>query len=96
MGKSVPSTRQITKRSSEKKTVSCECPPPVVAYTRWGNSSCPFGSTTIYQGVATGGYFNHDGAPANMLCLPPDPVRPSNDLEDQFQLISNWRSYQSC
>ncbi|XP_065908933.1 uncharacterized protein [Dysidea avara] len=46
----------------------------------WGNSSCPFGTTTIYRGVASGGYYNHDGTPANLMCLPPDPVRPSNNL----------------
>ena len=56
-----------------------ECPPQIVTYIRWGNNTCPYGANTIYQGFAAGGHYSHTGSPANMLCLPPDPMRlPDN------------------
>ena len=56
-----------------------ECPPQIVTYIRWGNDTCPYGANTIYQGAAAGGYFSHSGSPANMMCLPPDPMRFSDN-----------------
>ena len=50
-----------------------KCPPNVVTYIRWGNSTCEYGADTMYSGYAGGGYYTHKGSPANMLCLPPDP-----------------------
>ena len=50
-----------------------KCSPNVVTYIKWGNSTCEYGADTIYSGYAGGGYYNHKGSPANMLCLPPDP-----------------------
>ena len=47
--------------------------PKAVTYIRWGNSTCEYGSTTMYSGYAAGGYYTHKGSPANLLCLPPDP-----------------------
>ena len=47
--------------------------PTAVSYVRWGNSTCEYGATTMYSGYAAGGYYNHKGSPANLLCLPPDP-----------------------
>ena len=74
---SKPRTSQISKRSSEKAT-NCECPPLATSYTRWGNSSCPFGASTLYKGVAVGGDKDTNGSPANMMCLPPNPMRYTN------------------
>ena len=77
-----PKTSEITKRSTDtnvdKRSASCNCPTPVVSYTRWGNSSCPFGATTVYTGVAAGGDKDVHGSAANMLCLPPNPIHYSN------------------
>ena len=77
-----PKTREITKRSIDanvdKRSASCNCPPPVVAYNRWGNSSCPFGATTVYTGVAAGGDKDVHGSAVNMLCLPSNPIHYSN------------------
>ena len=44
-----------------------------VSYIRWGNSTCEYGTTTMYSGYAAGGYYTNKGSPANLLCLPPDP-----------------------
>ena len=75
-------TSQIIKRSADvnKKATDNEYPPPVVSYTRWGNSSCPFGANTVYRGVAAGGYYGHKGSPANIMCLPPSPMRYPNNV----------------
>ncbi|KAL3881105.1 hypothetical protein ACJMK2_027567 [Sinanodonta woodiana] len=44
-------------------------------YVRWGRTTCPSGNTElVYNGVAAGSYHEHDGAAANTLCLPYDPV----------------------
>jgi len=76
----MPRTSQISKRSSvaEKKAANCDCPPPVVSYTIWGNSSCPSGANIVYKGIAAGGDKDFNGSPANLLCLPPNPKTYSN------------------
>ena len=80
----VRNTREVEKRSvdtntsaNDKKTK--DCPQQVVTYIRWRNTTCPYGANTIYKGTAVGGRNSHKGAPSNMLCLPPDPMRYSNN-----------------
>ena len=58
---------------NNKKDSPEKCPPHTVTYIRWGNSTCEYGANTMYSGYAAGGYIDHKGSPANMLCLPPDP-----------------------
>ena len=71
-------TREVEKQSKDD-------PPQVITYTRWGNSTCPYGANTIYQGVAAGGRHTHKGSPANLLCLPPNPMRlPSNQNQGGY------------
>ena len=68
-----------TRQTTEKPTVvaadnkQCNCPPSVVTYIRWGNSTCPYGADTIYSGVVAGSWFGHMGAAVDPLCLPPNP-----------------------
>lgn len=49
-------------------------------YVRWGSSSCPDGTETVYEGVVGGGHFSHGGDATNALCLPPDPVYDKHDI----------------
>jgi len=71
--------RQVKqKRSTTKENASVvkneqKCPPSIVTYIRWGNSTCEYGADTMYSGYAAGGHYSHKGSAANMLCLPPDP-----------------------
>ena len=79
----VRNTREVEKRSVDTNTSADDkktkdCPQQVVTYIRWGNTTCPYGANTIYKGVAAGGHTGHKGAPSNMMCLPPDPMRFSN------------------
>ena len=82
----VRNTREVEKRSvdtntsaDDKKTIAKDCPQQVVTYIRWGNSTCPYGANTIYKGIAAGGRYDHKGSPANLMCLPPNPMRPLNN-----------------
>ena len=79
----VRNTREIEKRSvntntsaDDKKDKGC---PQVVTYIRWGNTTCPYGSNTIYQGTAVGGQYKHKGSPSNLMCLPPNPMHYSSN-----------------
>ena len=77
-------TREVEKRSVDTNTSADDkktkdCPQQVVTYIRWGNTTCPYGANTIYKGVATGGSYGHKGAPSNIMCLPPGPMRYSNN-----------------
>ena len=68
-------TRQTTDKPTKASVVAdnkqCTCPPSgVVTYTRWGNSTCPYGADTIYSGVVAGSYFNHEGSAVDPLCIP--------------------------
>ena len=56
--------------ASEKQ---CNCANGVVTYIRWGNSTCPYGASTIYSGVVGGSLYDHTGTAADPLCLPPNP-----------------------
>ena len=60
--------------------------PKSVTYIRWGNSTCEYGSTTMYSGYAAGGYYTHKGSPANLLCLPPDPQYYSSSSSGSYYL----------
>jgi len=79
-----PMVRNAEKRSVKTNTSADSkkdkgCPDRVITYIRWGNSTCPYGANTIYQGTAVGGHYSHKGSPSNMLCLPPNPMRPLNN-----------------
>ena len=84
----VRNTREVEKRSVDTNTSADDkrtkdWPQQVVTYIRWGNTTCPYGANTIYKGVAAGGRHSNKGAPSNMMCLPPDPMRYSiNQRED--------------
>ena len=71
-----------------------ECPPQIVTYIRWGNDTCPYGANTIYQGAAAGGYHSHSGSPANMMCLPPDPMRFPDNLYQSGSYYAYGVEYQ--
>ena len=71
----VRNTREIEKRSVDTNTSAEDkkdkgCPGQVVTYIRWGNTTCPYGANTIYQGVALGGRHDLKGSPSNMMCSP--------------------------
>ena len=73
----IRNTRQTTDKPTKAPVVAdnkqCNCPPSVVTYIRWGNSTCPYGADTIYSGVVGGAHYNHEGAAVNPICLPLDP-----------------------
>ena len=75
----IRNTRQTTDKPTKAPVVAadnkqCNCPPSgVVTYTRWGNSTCPYGAGTIYSGVVAGSSYEHQGAAVDPLCLPPNP-----------------------
>ena len=72
----IRNTRETTDKPTKPPVVAannkqCNCPPVgVVTYTRWGNSTCPYGADTIYSGVVAGSYYNHKGAAVDPLCIP--------------------------
>ena len=70
--------RQTTEKPTKPPVVAadnkqCNCPPSVVTYIRWGNSTCPYGADTIYSGVVAGSWYDYTGAAVDPLCLPPNP-----------------------
>ena len=69
------SVREATEEPIKAPTTvpQCNCPPGVVTYVRWGNSTCPHGADTIYSGVAAGSWYDHQGAAVDPLCLPYNP-----------------------
>nr|XP_022298579.1 short-chain collagen C4-like isoform X2 [Crassostrea virginica] len=43
-------------------------------YVRWGRKDCPGNDTElVYSGFAGGSWYDHIGAAAEFVCLPPDP-----------------------
>ena len=72
----IRNTRETTDKPTKPPVVvtntkECNCPPAgVVTYTRWGNSTCPYGADTIYSGVVAGSYYGHEGAAVDPLCIP--------------------------
>ena len=73
----IRNTRQTTDKPAKAPIVAdnkqCKCPPSVVTYIRWGNSTCPYGADVIYSGVVAGSWWDHTGAAVDPLCLPLDP-----------------------
>ena len=74
----IRNTRQTTEKPTKPPVVAadnkqCNCPPSVVTYIRWGNSTCPYGADIIYSGVVAGSWWEHTGAAVDPLCLPPNP-----------------------
>ena len=73
---SIRNTRETTDKPTKPPVVAannkkCNCPPAgVVTYTRWGNSTCPYGADIIYSGVVAGSHYNHYGAAVDPLCIP--------------------------
>ena len=66
----IRNTREVQQKlPADKKS----CPPIAVTYIRWGNSTCECGAITLYSGFAGGGRHDHQGSPANLLCLLPNP-----------------------
>ena len=71
-------TRETTDKPTKPPVVAadnkqCNCPPNLVTYIRWGNSTCPYGADTIYPGVVAGSWWQHEGAAVDPLCLPLNP-----------------------
>ncbi|XP_022298579.2 short-chain collagen C4-like [Crassostrea virginica] len=49
-------------------------------YVRWGRKDCPGNDTElVYSGFSGGSWYDHTGAAAEFVCLPPDP-----DLTTKF------------
>ncbi|XP_062604802.1 short-chain collagen C4-like [Saccostrea cucullata] len=50
-------------------------------FVRWGRKDCPSDNSTelVYSGFAGGSWYDHSGAAAEFVCLPPDP-----DLTNKF------------
>ena len=74
----IRNTRQTTEKPTKPPVVAadnkqCNCPPSVITYIRWGNSTCPYGADTIYSGIAAGSLWQATGGAVEPLCLPPDP-----------------------
>ena len=69
----IRNTRQTTKKppvvAADNKSCSCEST-SVVSYTRWGNSTCPYGTDTIYSGVVAGSHHGFMGSAVDPLCIP--------------------------
>lgn len=47
-------------------------------YVRWGHSSCPNSTETVYSGIMGGSLFSSPGAAVNYLCLPLSPSLNDN------------------
>ncbi len=46
-------------------------------FTRWGNSTCPSGSSLVYEGFASASDIDHTGGGYNTLCLNVNPSFPT-------------------
>ena len=90
----IRNTRQTTDKPTKAPVVAdnkqCNCPPSVVTYIRWGNSTCPYGADTIYSGIGAGSWYDHTGAAVDLVCLPPDPqyLLYKNGYQNQAMLYS--------
>ena len=73
----IRNSRQTTDKPTKAPVVAdnkqCNCPPSVVTYIRWGNSTCPYGADTIYSGAVAESFYNQEGSTVDPLCLPPNP-----------------------
>ena len=94
-------TRQTTEKPTKPPVVAadnkqCNCPPAgVVTYTRWGNSTCPYGADTIYSGVVAGSWYDRIGAAVDPLCLPLDPQYLKHQLGHQNHAIIYGSEYET-
>ncbi|XP_077982351.1 uncharacterized protein LOC144437298 [Glandiceps talaboti] len=43
-------------------------------YVRWGRKTCPDTAELVYEGVAGGSHYSHQGSGANYQCLPLNPI----------------------
>jgi hypothetical protein len=50
-------------------------------FTRWGATTCPLGTTTLYSGFVAGAHYTHVGSGANYLCMHPSPEYPPGALD---------------
>jgi len=56
------------------KEVSCAvCASPAPVYTRWGATTCPGGSTTLYEGFMATSHRTYTGSGYNYVCMHPEP-----------------------
>ena len=90
-------TRETTDKPTKPPVVAadnkqCNCPPNIVTYIRWGNSTCPYGADTIYSGVMAGSNYNKEGAAVDPLCLPPDPQYRSTSQDIKTMLNSSGQN----
>ncbi|XP_072024334.1 uncharacterized protein [Amphiura filiformis] len=59
---------------------------PIVAgavYIRWGRSTCPSTADLVYDGLAGGEYYTHQGGGSNYLCLPSTPEYDEHQSGDE-------------
>jgi len=70
----ISTNREITQKPTKPLLIAdnkqCNCQPGVVTYVTWDNSTCLYGTDTIYSGVVRYDYY---GAAVDSLCLPPNP-----------------------
>ena len=86
----IRNTRQTTDKPTKAPVVAdnkqCTCPPSgVVTYTRWGNSTCPYGADTIYSGVVAGAHYTHVGGAVDPLCIPKTLSQQYLQYENNYQ-----------
>ncbi|XP_077979079.1 uncharacterized protein LOC144434495 [Glandiceps talaboti] len=43
-------------------------------YVRWGRKTCPDTAELVYEGIAGGSHYTHQGSGANYQCLPLNPI----------------------
>ena len=86
-------TRQTTEKPTKPPVVAADnkqCNYPlagVVTYTRWGNSTCPYGADTIYSKVMAGSHYDQTGSVVDPLCMP-------KTLSQQY--LEYDSGYQNC
>ena len=67
-----------------------------VTYVRWGRTVCPWGTSTVYTGVAAGAAWNEKGGTSDTLCLAGNPQYKSGDGSSSLAAqLSGVRYYTS-
>ncbi|XP_072024335.1 uncharacterized protein [Amphiura filiformis] len=59
---------------------------PVISgavYIRWGRSTCPSTADLVYNGLAGGEHYTHQGGGSNYLCLPSTPEYDEHQSGDE-------------
>lgn len=65
------------------------------AYIAWGQKTCPSGHNTIYgNGIGAGGWYQHRGSSATLLCLHPSPQYLSVDTAADYGNIIYRAEYE--